>query len=81
MVSSPPVYSIKTKQPGWTALNVMLAFIRSASRVHERTNVLTEIMFAHALKDAQDLDKEFEKTGEIRGPCAFYSELNHSTTD
>jgi hypothetical protein len=46
----------------------MLAFIRSASKAHSKTNVLTEIMFAHALKEAQDLDAEFARTGEIKGP-------------
>ncbi|GAA6007776.1 hypothetical protein JCM10207_004870 [Rhodosporidiobolus poonsookiae] len=62
------VDKIKTRQPGWNAENVMLTFIRSSIRVNEYTNALTEIMYAHALKDAQDLDKEFEKTGQIVGP-------------
>ncbi|GAA5870709.1 hypothetical protein JCM1840_006781 [Sporobolomyces johnsonii] len=62
------VENIKTKQPGWTATNVMLVFIRSATEAQERSNVLTEILFNPALKHAQDLDAEFEKTGKIVGP-------------
>ncbi|CEQ40238.1 SPOSA6832_01851, partial [Sporobolomyces salmonicolor] len=63
-----PFDSIKTKQPGWTATNVMLVFIRSAIEAQERSNLLTEILFNPALKHAQDLDAEFEKTGKIVGP-------------
>ncbi|GAA5925240.1 hypothetical protein JCM1841_004693 [Sporobolomyces salmonicolor] len=62
------VDNIKTKQPGWTATNVMLVFIRSAIEAQERSNLLTEILFNPALKHAQDLDAEFEKTGKIVGP-------------
>ncbi|GAA6027578.1 hypothetical protein JCM8097_007932 [Rhodosporidiobolus ruineniae] len=62
------VDNIKTRQPGWTAETVMLAYIRSASQAQAATNALTEIMFTHALKAAQDMDKEFEHTGEIVGP-------------
>ncbi|GAA5825521.1 hypothetical protein JCM11251_000271 [Rhodosporidiobolus azoricus] len=62
------VENIKQKLPGWTASSVMLVYICSASRSHEKTNALTEIMFAHALKAAQDLDAEFSRTGKIVGP-------------
>lgn len=51
----------------------MLAFIRSASKAQERSNVLTEIMFTHALKEAQDLDAEYAKTGKLKGPRTFFS--------
>ncbi|GAA5885605.1 hypothetical protein JCM6882_007491 [Rhodosporidiobolus microsporus] len=62
------VENIKTKRPGWTASNVMLVYIRQASKAQQKTNALTEILFAHALKHAQDMDKEFARTGEVVGP-------------
>ncbi|GAA5966667.1 hypothetical protein JCM3765_007267 [Sporobolomyces pararoseus] len=62
------VESIKTKKQGWNATNVMLTFIKSAIASNKRCNNLTEILFSPALKHAMDLDEEFEKTGEIKGP-------------
>ncbi|GAA5849475.1 hypothetical protein JCM8547_000465 [Rhodosporidiobolus lusitaniae] len=61
------VERITTKQPGWTAENVMLVFVKAASRAQERTNAVTEVMFAQALKEAQDLDEEFARTGKVQG--------------
>lgn len=40
----------------WTARRVMEAYVRSAVRAHSRTNCLTEIMFVHALDEADRLD-------------------------
>ncbi|BGP47804.1 hypothetical protein JCM10450v2_003669 [Rhodotorula kratochvilovae] len=62
------VRNIEQRTPGWTATNVMLVYVRSATRTHERCNVLTEILFNRAVKQAMDLDAEFEKTGKIVGP-------------
>ena len=61
--------SIAAKKPGWTATSVMRVYIEAASQAHERLNVLTEIMFLDALKKAQSLDAEFERTGKVTGPC------------
>lgn len=47
----------------------MRVYIEAASQAHERLNVLTEIMFADALKKAKELDDEFEKTGKVTGIC------------
>lgn len=62
------VQSIADKKEGWTATNVMLAFIKSAIASNRRCNNLTEILFSRALKQAMDLDEEFNKTGQIKGP-------------
>ncbi|GAA6020979.1 hypothetical protein JCM11491_001574 [Sporobolomyces phaffii] len=62
------VQSIKSKKEGWNATSVMLTFIKSAIASNETANNLTEILFSPALKRAMDLDKEFERTGEIVGP-------------
>ncbi|GAA5962388.1 hypothetical protein JCM8115_001474 [Rhodotorula mucilaginosa] len=61
------VQNIQQKKPGWTATNVMRVYIEAASQAHERLNVLTEIIFADALKKAKELDDEFEKTGKVTG--------------
>ena len=47
----------------------MRVYIEAASQAHERLNVLTEIIFADALKKAKELDDEFEKTGKVTGIC------------
>ncbi|GAA5970793.1 hypothetical protein JCM11641_004457 [Rhodosporidiobolus odoratus] len=62
------VDNIRTRQPGWTASNVMLVYIGSSSRSQLDHNVLSEIMYSHALKAAQDLDADFERTGQVIGP-------------
>jgi Asp-tRNA(Asn)/Glu-tRNA(Gln) amidotransferase A subunit family amidase len=33
-----------------------------------QTNCITEVIFADALVQAQELDREFERTGRLRGP-------------
>lgn len=68
---------IKSKKDGWNATNVMLTFIKSAIESNKRCNNLTEIMFSPALKAAMDLDEEFEKTGELRGPRKFEISLEN----
>ena len=55
------------KEKKWTAERVMLAFIRSAIRMHERSNALTEILFGPALEQARLLDAEFSNTLD----CSF----------
>ncbi|BGP15819.1 hypothetical protein JCM10213_005697 [Rhodosporidiobolus nylandii] len=80
------VQGITQRRPGYTAQSVMLTFIRSSMKAHERTNCLTEIMYAHALKEAQDLDAEFEKTGVARGPLhglpvSLKDQINVANTD
>ncbi|GAA6062135.1 hypothetical protein JCM10212_003170 [Sporobolomyces blumeae] len=62
------VRKIADKAPGFNATNVVLTFIKSAIASHERCNNLTEILFAPALKRAIDLDEEFERTGQVKGP-------------
>jgi hypothetical protein len=61
------VNNITSRTPGWTAVRVLQAYIRSALRAHEKTRCLTEVMFQEALRDAAALDEKFEATGEIKG--------------
>lgn len=61
--------SIEKRKEGWTAYNVMRAYIEAASKAHERFNVITEVMFLDALRRARELDEEFEKTGKLVGLC------------
>ncbi|GAA5848469.1 hypothetical protein JCM9279_006575 [Rhodotorula babjevae] len=59
---------IASREPGWTALHVVLVYVRQATRSHERCNLLTEVLFNDAVKAALDLDAHFDKTGELVGP-------------
>ncbi|KAJ7105750.1 amidase [Mycena crocata] len=52
----------------WTALQVVKAFISRAALAHAATNCVTEVLFAEALKQAQELDAEFASTKVLRGP-------------
>jgi amidase len=45
----------------------LLAYIARSIEAHGRSNILTEIMYNEAYERAQQLDAEFEKTGELRG--------------
>lgn len=45
----------------------MKVYVEAASAAHERLNVLTEIMFLEALKQARVVDEEFERTGKLTG--------------
>ncbi|KAG8982635.1 hypothetical protein FRB93_007949 [Tulasnella sp. JGI-2019a] len=62
------VEHIQNRDPGWTAERVLIAYARQAIHAQEATNCLTEVMFEDALKEARDLDREFERTGTIKGP-------------
>lgn len=57
-----------------------LCFIKSAIASNERTNALTEILFTPALTHAMELDKEFDRTGEIRGPRKVDACSSHSSS-
>lgn len=45
----------------------MLVFINRAVHVHQKLNILTEMMFDQAVERARKLDEEFEKTGKVVG--------------
>ncbi|KAI1095591.1 amidase [Rostrohypoxylon terebratum] len=51
-----------------TALEVVTAFCKRAAVGHQLCNMLTEIMFADALKRAKELDDIFKSTGKVVGP-------------
>ncbi|KAK4056794.1 hypothetical protein OIO90_002043 [Microbotryomycetes sp. JL221] len=61
------VDNIKARKQGWTATNVIVVYISRAIKLHRQFNILTEIMFEEAIHRAQQLDKEFNKTGKIVG--------------
>ncbi|KAA1083569.1 hypothetical protein PGT21_004058 [Puccinia graminis f. sp. tritici] len=61
------VSRIGARDLNWNAKNVMKAFIKAAIHAHVETNCLTEILFKEALERAEQLDKEFEATGRLRG--------------
>lgn len=48
----------------------MKVYVEAASAAHERLNVLTEILFLDALKQARAVDEEYERTGKLTGLCA-----------
>ncbi|XDG05730.1 hypothetical protein ABKA04_005345 [Annulohypoxylon sp. FPYF3050] len=52
----------------FTALEVVTAFCKRAAVGHQLCNMLTEIMFADALKRAKELDDIFKSTGKVVGP-------------
>ncbi|KAI1444382.1 amidase [Annulohypoxylon stygium] len=52
----------------FTALEVVTAFCKRAAVGHQLCNMLTEIMFADALKRAEELDDIFKSTGKVVGP-------------
>ncbi|KAG8959732.1 hypothetical protein FRC03_007549 [Tulasnella sp. 419] len=62
------VKRIEQREDGWTAVNVLLAYIRRATLAHENTNCLTEILYKEALEEAHELDREFARTKKIKGP-------------
>ncbi|KAF8325793.1 amidase signature enzyme [Cantharellus anzutake] len=62
------VEHIKNRDTGWTAENVLRAYIRRAIVAHEETNCITEVMFVLAIEEARRLDEEFANTGVLRGP-------------
>ncbi|KAI1380382.1 amidase [Hypoxylon crocopeplum] len=52
----------------FTALEVVTAFCKRAAVGHQLCNMLTEIMFADALKRAKELDDIYKNTGKVVGP-------------
>ncbi|KDQ12989.1 hypothetical protein BOTBODRAFT_56307 [Botryobasidium botryosum FD-172 SS1] len=62
------VRHIQNEDEGWTATNVVRAYIERAIVAQSKTNCLTEILFAEALAEAEALDKEFRATKKIKGP-------------
>ncbi|KAK1539010.1 amidase [Colletotrichum costaricense] len=51
-----------------TSEDIVKAYIRKASEVHNKTNCLTEIVFDDALKRAKELDTYFTEHGKTVGP-------------
>lgn len=51
-----------------TAEEVTIAHINLTVRAHQKTNCLTEVLFAEAIRDAQRLDEHFKATGKLVGP-------------
>ncbi|KAI0009220.1 amidase [Xylariaceae sp. FL0662B] len=51
-----------------TAVEVVTAFCKRAAVGHQLCNMLTEIMFADAVKRARELDDLFKSTGKVVGP-------------
>lgn len=60
------VEGVKTKR--WTSTRMTQAFIRAARRAQLVSNPITVPNFDVALKQARQLDEEFDKTGELVGP-------------
>ncbi|KIJ62913.1 hypothetical protein HYDPIDRAFT_182577 [Hydnomerulius pinastri MD-312] len=52
----------------WTASQVLEAYIARVVVAQGKTNCVTEVLFEDARKQANELDKEFESTGKLRGP-------------
>lgn len=52
----------------WTATAVLEAYLARAAQVQDATNCLTEVFFEEAREEARELDAEFAKTGELKGP-------------
>ncbi|PCH34896.1 amidase [Wolfiporia cocos MD-104 SS10] len=52
----------------WTAVEVLEAFISRACAAQDVSNCLTEIMFNDARSLAKELDEEFARTNQLRGP-------------
>ncbi|KAG8809854.1 hypothetical protein FRC17_003207, partial [Serendipita sp. 399] len=52
----------------WLAEDVAAAYVRRAARVQQLHNPITEVLFSEALEQAKALDKEFARTGKIKGP-------------
>ncbi|KAN0092624.1 Amidase signature domain containing protein [Tylopilus felleus] len=52
----------------WTASLVLDAYMARAAVSQEKTNCITEVLFEDAKKQAKELDEEFARTGNLRGP-------------
>ncbi|KAH8431247.1 uncharacterized protein LDX57_008909 [Aspergillus melleus] len=58
----------RLKTAKFTAEQVALAYIKRAVIAHQLTNCLTEVVFEEALAQARALDREFQETGQLKGP-------------
>ncbi|KAJ5825485.1 hypothetical protein N7474_002623 [Penicillium riverlandense] len=58
----------RLKKGEFTAEGVVQAYIKRAVVAHQLTNCFTEVMFEDALKQARQLDAEFQATGKLKGP-------------
>ncbi|OOF91092.1 hypothetical protein ASPCADRAFT_211370 [Aspergillus carbonarius ITEM 5010] len=56
------------KSGQYTAEQTTLAYIKRAVISHQLTNCLTEVVFEEALKEARQLDHDFQQTGQVKGP-------------
>ncbi|PLW56926.1 hypothetical protein PCANC_01242 [Puccinia coronata f. sp. avenae] len=75
------VARIGARRLNWNAKNVLKAFIKASIHAHVETNCLSEIMFEEALERADQLDKEFAATGQLRGklhgvPISLKDQIN-----
>ncbi|KAL4782294.1 amidase signature domain-containing protein [Aspergillus varians] len=52
----------------FSAEQVTRAYIRRATVAHQLTNCITEVIFEDALTQARELDKEYTKTSQLKGP-------------
>ncbi|KAL1980862.1 hypothetical protein VTN96DRAFT_3397 [Rasamsonia emersonii] len=67
-IDSIPVLQQCLSQGEFTAEEVILAYIKRATVAHQLTNAITEVIFDDALKQAQELDREFQATKMVKGP-------------
>ncbi|KAF9873808.1 amidase [Colletotrichum karsti] len=58
----------KYKSGQWTVREVIVAFLKRTTIIHQLTNFATEILAESALKRADELDAHFKKTGQLFGP-------------
>ncbi|GIZ48138.1 hypothetical protein CKM354_001121100 [Cercospora kikuchii] len=52
----------------FTAVAATKAYIQKAIAAHKKTNCLTEVLFAEAVKQARELDSYLQTTGKTKGP-------------
>ncbi|KAI3542006.1 amidase [Colletotrichum filicis] len=58
----------KYKSGQWTVKQVVTAFLKKTTMIHQLTNFATEILAEDALQKANELDAYFQKTGQLVGP-------------
>ncbi|WQF88065.1 Putative amidase [Colletotrichum destructivum] len=51
----------------WSVKQVITAFLKRTTIIHQLTNFATEILAEEALKTAEELDAYYQKTGQLRG--------------
>lgn len=52
----------------WSAEEVTRAFCHRAAIAHQLVNCLTEVLFDQAIATAQELDRQYQVNGRLRGP-------------